>query len=166
MSFQARLFFVLSLLLCLVVVTGCRSFRRDDFPRQVARFYVETSERYPERFRVPVTLPYSEATIQIDPRIRIAEWDLVMVDVFEAELGPALAFTLTSDAARDVRILTYNNQGRRMVLLVNEVPVGAKLISRGIEDGVIRMYLEVPDEDLEDLATNIVKTSALVRRRI
>lgn len=166
MSFRSRFYLVLSILLCLAVLSGCRTFSRDDFPRQVARFYVETSEMYPERFRVAVTLPYSESTIQIDPRVQIAEWDIDDVRVFETELGFAMAFFLTTDAARDIQMLTYSNRGRRLVLVVNEVPVGAKMIDRGIEDGIVRMYLEVPDEELEDLAINITKTSELAQRRL
>ncbi len=166
MSVRFRFYLVLSVFLCLAALSGCRTFQRDDFPRQVARFYVETSEMYPERFRASVTLPYSESTIQIDPSVQIAEWDINDVQVFEAELGPAIAFILTTDAARDIRMLTYSNQGRRLVLVVNEVPVGAKMIDRGIEDGIVSLYLEVPDEELEDLATNIKKTSELVRRRM
>ena len=166
MSVRFRFYLVLSVLLCLAALSGCRTFQRDDFPRQVARLYVETSEMYPERFRTSVTLPYSESTIQIDPRVQIAEWDIDDVQVFEAELGPAIALFLTTDAARDIRMLTYSNRGRRLVLLVNEVPVGAKMIDRGIEDGIVSLYLEVPDEELEDLATNIKKTSELVRRRM
>lgn len=150
----------------IVMLWGCRSFRGEDFPYHVARFYVETSEIYPEQFRTPVTLPYSEETIQIDPNIKIAEFDIVGTDVFEAELGMAIAFFLSPEAARDVRMLTYNNQGRRLVLVVNEAPVGAKMITEGIEDGAIRMYLEYPDEDLEELADYIARTSEVARRRL
>lgn len=163
---KSNRFLLFVLLAGFVLFPGCRSFRGQDFPYHVARFYVETSEIYPEQYRVPVTLPYSEETIQIDPRIQIGEFDIVKTEVFEAELGKAVGFTLTPEAARDVRMLTYNNQGRRLVLLVNEVPMGARLIQRGIEDGVIRMYLEVPDDDLEELAEYIEKTSEEARRRL
>ncbi len=166
MNSDIRNLLVVTILAGLVLLSGCRTFRGEDFPSHVARFYVETSEAYPERFRVPVTLPYSEATIQIDPNIQIAEFDIENVEVFEAELGPAVAFRLSSDAARDFRMLTYNNQGRRLVLLVNELPVGAMMIRRGIEDGVISMYLEYPDEDLDELVEYINKTSAEARRRL
>ncbi len=154
------------LLLAILGSSGCRSMRGRDFPHHVARFFIETSERFPESHRNEITLPYSEANIIIDPRVQIGEWDIHHVDVFEAELGKAIAVHLMPDAARDVRMLSYNNQGRRLVLMVNGYPVGAKQINRGIENGVIFMYLEQPDEDLEELADYITRTSELARRRL
>ncbi len=161
-----RRFFVVLLLLSLLFAGGCRAFRGEDFPHHVARFYVETSEAYPESHRGEVTLPYSEATITINPKVQLGEWDIDRVEVFEAELGDAVAVYLMPDAARDIQMLSYNNRGRRLVLLVNDIPVGAKMMNRGIEDGVIVMYLEYPDEELEELADYITRTSEVARRRL
>ncbi len=154
------------LLVAILAGTGCRSMRDGNFPHHVARFYIETSERFPEAHREEVTLPYSETTIVIDPRSQLAEWDIDRVEVYDAELGKAVAFVLTPEAARDIRMLSYNNRGRRLVLKLNGVPVGAKRIYRGIENGVIYMYLEQPDEDLEEIADYITRTSEVARRRL
>lgn len=166
MIFKFRLLLILSILAGTVFVSGCRTFRGDDFPYHVARFYMETSEIYPERYSQAVMLPYTETVINIDPRARIGEWDIARVDVFEAELGDAVAFHLVRDAVRDLQMMSYNNQGRRIVLTVNDRVVGAQRIHRGIDNGVITMYLEVPDEKLEELAEYITKTSEAARRRM
>ena len=83
-----------------------------------------------------------------------------------ADLGDFLVFSLTQDASRDVYRLTGNNQGKRLVLFINDKPVGARMIDRAFNTGAIAIFVAIPDDLLPALVKNLNATSVDIQKEI
>ncbi len=132
-----------------------------EYERAVARFVLES-----EHDGSIVTLPVSEARIQVNPTAILTEFDLESVAVAEVELGQCLQFRLTRQASRTFYQASANNQGRRMVLIVNGQPLGLQRIERPVADGIFYVFVEIPDVDLPELARNLRGTSIEIQNKL
>lgn len=150
---------IAALLAGALVVTGCRTTKRDYTP-VVARFFLESSVGQASG----VALPQSGVQLTISPKPVFTEFDIVDVQEVQVELGRCLMFRLTPAAARDLYRLTASNQGRRLVVLLNGVALGARRIDAPFEEGVILIFVEAPDGELAELARNLRATSAELQR--
>ncbi len=133
------------------------------FEPLVARFFIET--RGAEGGR-RVTLPQSEIVISIDPKPVVMEFDITDAEVAEVPLGRCLLFRLTTAAARDLYRLTGTAQGSRLVLALNDHVFGARKIDRPMDDGVILVFVEMPDGELPGVVDRLKRTSEEVRRKL
>jgi preprotein translocase subunit SecD len=143
---------------------GCQSGNSAprDYTPTLARFFLETNDAAAST----VVLPISGVRIAIGDKPVFAENDIVDVDVAQVELGRCLLFRLTPSAARDLYRFSGSNQGRRLVLVLNNVPIGARRIESPINDGAVFVFAEVSDAELGVLAVNVKKTSAELQRAI
>lgn len=164
MKYPQRLAFLLLGLAALLVTAACNtSTKKKDYDITVARFYMEANEG--ESF-ASVTLPVSGVQIALNSKPVVTEYDFVAVQVAESDLGKFLVFTLTADAARDIYRITGSNQGKRLVLFINDKPVGARVIDRPFATGAISVFAALPDELLIDLAKNMHATSVDIQKQI
>ncbi len=143
----------------LLILAGCRTPGRDYMP-VAARFFLEAASGQGSG----VVLPQSGVQLTLSPKPVVTEFDLVDVQEVQVELGRCLMFRVTTAAARDLYRLTASNQGRRLVLLLNGVALGARRIDGPFEEGVILIFVEAPDRELAELARNLRATSAEVQR--
>jgi len=159
-----RLSFFLTGLVTMLAIAGCNSVSsKKDYTPTVARFYAEVPEG--DAF-APAVLPISGVRVSVSSKPFITELDIVHVDVATSDMGRYLVFQLTSAAARDLYRFTGDHQGRRMILAINAVPLGARLIDRPFDGGNIAMFAEVPDEQLPELVKNLNATSADIQKEI
>lgn len=146
-------------------LSGCLS--DDDGPHDyvttVARFVLEADD---SSAFATVKLPMSGTLIAVNPDPVFTEYDIVRVDIGDSNMGKFLAFELTQDAARALYRTTGNNQGKRLVLLINGQPMGARLIERPFASGVIAIFVQVPDSELPDLVKNINATSRDLQKKL
>lgn len=145
----------------LIALAGCRSIDAPASVRVTARFFLEAR---PDESGVPVVLPQSEVSILLSPRPIFAEFDIATVSVAQVELGRCLWFQLTPAAARDLYRFTAQAQGRRLVLVVDGQPLGARRLQGPLSDGVIAIFVEVPDGELPAMAESFMRTSAALQR--
>ena len=96
----------------------------------------------------------------------LTEYDFLDVGVVELDLGLCLQFTLSHQASRAFYQTSANNQGKRLVLLVNGKALGLRRIDRPVSNGVIYVFVEVPDGELPELAKNLKDTSIEVQKKI
>jgi len=73
---------------------------------------------------------------------------------------------VTPTAARDMYRLTGSNQGKRLVLTLNDVALGARLIDAPMGEGSVMIFVELGDAELESLVRDLKRTSAEVQRQI
>ncbi len=141
---------------------GCRSpgDAARDFTPTLARFFLETTDAG----TAAIELPISGVRVAIGAKPVFTEGDILDVDLMQVELGKCLMFQLTPAAARDLYRLTGSNQGRRLVLMLNQVPVGARRIDAPLADGRVFMFVEISDAALPVLVTNLKKTTAQLQR--
>lgn len=155
---------VVSCLAALFFAPGCNSISSPvrDFTPTLARFFLETTDARAST----VVLPISGVRVAIGDKPVFAENDIVDVDVVKVDLGQCLLFHLTPSAARDLYRFSVVNQGRRLVLVLNNVSIGARRIDSPINDGAVFVFAEVSDTELAVIGTNLKKTSAELQQAI
>lgn len=164
MKHPLRFSFLLAVLAAVFAVVGCNTTtKKKNYDVTIARFLIEASEG--DTF-ASVTLPVSGVQISVNNKPAVTELDYTGVQLAHADLGDFLVFNLTPDAARDVYRLTGNNQGKRLVLFINDKPVGARLIDRPLNTGAIAVFVAIPDDMLPALVKNLNATSVDIQKEI
>lgn len=159
-----RLPFVVFGVFALLVASGCNGIsKKRDFEPTQARFYLEDTD---DNAFASATLPVSGVKIALNNKPIIVEFDIVHVEIARSDMGQFLIFQLTPEAARDLYRFTASNQGRRLVLVINGKPVGARQIDRPFGGGAIAIFTEVPDEALPALVKNLNGTSDEIQKEI
>ena len=151
------------LLLLALALAACQSSsKKKDYTPVQARFFLEEADAR----AVVVTLPKSGVRVAIGPKPVFTEGDIVNVELMQVDLGKCLLFQLTPAAARDLYRVSASNQGRRLVLFLNNVPVGARRMEGPFSDGAVLAFVEIPDADLPVLVDNLKKTSVEIQRAV
>ena len=150
----------ISLLGFLLTLAGCQSPTSVDYTPTVARFFLEEASAR----TVSATLPQSGVRVMIGPKPVLTEGDIVNVELMQVELGKCLMFQLTPAAARDLYRVSGSNQGRRLVLFLNDVAVGARRMEGPLAEGRVFVFVEMADAALPALVENIKKTSVALQR--
>ncbi|MDR1789978.1 MAG: hypothetical protein LBR12_06550 [Opitutaceae bacterium] len=147
-------------------LAGCSVFgkkKRWDEGLTVARFLVEARQG---DLASRVRLPVSGTVIGLEARAVLTELDITDVALAEGELGPLLVFSLTPGAARDFYRFTVQNGGRRLVLFVDTLPLGARLIDKPVQDGAVMIYPEMERRAAADLAQKLRESAARIQEHI
>ena len=144
-------------------VCGCQSTAapKDYTPLQ-ARIFLESGSGD----GAPVRLPQSGVGITLNTKPVITEGDIINVELVQVDLGKCLLIQLTPSASRDFYRLSVTHQGRRLVLLINDKPLGARRIDGAITNGVVYVFVEVPENELPALVENLKKSSVAMQREI
>ena len=143
------------ILLLLVGVVGCQS-SRPVVPPLVARFFLEVR---PGEGGVPLTLPVSGVLITVNAKPVIVENDIVNAEIAQVDLGPCLLLELTPAASRDLYRLSVAQHGQRLVLVLNDVPVGARRLEPKMAADGILIFIETPATDLAEQVARLKRTS-------
>ena len=122
-----------------------------------ARFYLEAS---PGESAVSVQLPQSGVHLAVAPKPVFSEYDINNAEVARVELGLCVLVQLTPAATRDLYRLSVPAQGRRLALALNDEFVGVHRVEHAMGDGVVPVFLEVPDEQLPAIVARLKFTSA------
>lgn len=142
---------------------GCQSASAPkDYTPTSARFFLESGSGD----GTPVMLPQSGVRVTLNSKPVITEGDIVNVELVQVDLGKCLLVQLTPTATRDFYRLSVTHQGRRLVLLVNDAPLGARRIDGVITNGAIFVFVEIPEADLPALVNNLKKSSVAMQREL
>jgi hypothetical protein len=154
--------FARALLALPLLFAGCATpGKQGESAGRVARFFLESGDGE----GVPAILPRSGVALRLNPKPVITESDVVGADVAEVDLGWCVRFQLAPAAARDLYRLSVVHQGRRLVLQVDGVFLGARRIDGAIADGRVFTFVEIPDDSLPLLVEDIKVGSAAARRK-
>ncbi len=159
----SRRFVALSASCLALLLGGCASSKAPkDYKPTLTRFFLESATGD----GTPITLPKSSVRIAVNSKPVITEGDITNVEIVQVDLGKCLFFQLSPTATRDFYRMTVSHQGRRLVLVINDVPLGARRIDGAITNGVVFVFAEMPDEELPELVTNLKKTSAALQKEL
>jgi len=154
---------LLPVLLGLLFVSGCQTSEPSPLDQPlVARFFMELRPGTPG---VRVQLPVSKLVLNINPKPVLVESDIANVEFAKVDLGWCLYFQFSSAAARDLYRLSASNLGGRLVLTLNDAPVGARVLDQAIADGSLLIFVEVPNEELPPIAERLKRTSATIAKK-
>ena len=132
-------------------------------PSLVPRFFLEAGG---DAAGTPLVLPRSGVNVRVNSKPVITEGDLVDVELVQVDLGKCLMFRLSGSAQRDFYRLSGSHQGRRLVLVVNDDPWGARRIDGAITDGVIFIFVEQGEEDLPVIVAELKRSLAAVQKEV
>jgi hypothetical protein len=142
---------------------GCQSSKKPlDYTPMQARFFLEA----PHADGMPVTLPQSGVRVAVNGMPVITEGDIINVELVQVDLGKCLLFQLTPSASRDFYRLSVSHQGKRLVVIVNGEPLGARRIDGPITNGALFVFIERPEGELPLLVDNLKKSSVAVQREL
>ncbi len=142
--------------------SGCQSNAPMDYSPTHARLFLESTDgRGPTK-----TLPKSGVVISIGTKAIITEIDVLNAEVAQVDLGRCLMLQLTPAATRDLYRITGSNQGKRLVLTLNDVPVGARKIDAPFTDGTLFIFVEMTDVQLDSLVRDLKRTSLEMQKDI
>jgi hypothetical protein len=151
------------LLFGLGLLTGCQTTEPSPLDEPlVARFFMELRPGTPG---VRVQLPISKVALTVNPKPVLVEYDITNVEFAKVDLGWCLYFQFSSAAARDLYRLSAANLGGRLVLTLNDAPVGARVLDQAIADGSLLIFVEVPNEELPPIAERLKRTSAAIAKK-
>ena len=142
---------------------GCSSTSKPkDYTPVTARFFLESSNAD----GTPLMLPQSGVRLTVNSKPVITEGDIINVELVQVDLGKALLVQLTPSASRDFYRLSVTHQGRRLVLLVDGNPLGARRIDGAIINGVVYVFIEIPEPDMPAFVENLKKSSVAMQREL
>jgi hypothetical protein len=149
-----------------LVLAACNTPRRDeplDYEPMVPRFLIEVR---PTEQGVPVVLPLSGVTVQVNPRAMFAEFDVAEIELVPTDLGPAFVFQLNGEASREFYRLSLTSRGRRVVLTLNNRAVAVRSLEQPVANGVLLFIPEIPEERLPQLLADMRRTLEDVKKEI
>lgn len=157
-----RIFLRILIGITLCALAGCQTAKPKDYKTMWSRFFLEATAGD----GTPLTLPQSNVHVTVNSKPVVTEGDILNVELVQVDLGKALMFQLTGSASRDFYRLSGTNQGRRLVLVVNDLPLGARRIDGAIANGVIYVFPEVPEAEMAELVTNLKKSALALQQEI
>ena len=145
------------------LLTSCQSatVKAPGLTPLVARFYLET---LPGETSVVASLPQSGVGLNVAPKPVFSEYDIGSAEVARVELGLCVLVQLTPAATRDLYRLSVPAQGRRLVLALDGVFLGVHRIDHAMADGLVPVFLEIPDERLRGFVARLNFTSTEMAR--
>ena len=146
----------------LTAFTGCILGGNDVENMIVPRLMIEErGVEYGSLRGLRVTMPLSKSEIQVLKEPVVGEFEIVNIDLVKFDMGLGVQIHVTERGARALYRASVTHRGERLVLLANEKAVGARRIDGDINDGRFYMFLEMPDEELEqfviDMRASIVE---------
>jgi hypothetical protein len=150
-------------LLAVLILGGCQTPEQTPLDQPlIARFFMEVRSGTPG---LAVQLPVSRVLLNINPKPVLVEYDIANVEFAKVDLGWCLYFQFNSAAARDLYRLTVANNGGRLVLTLNDTPVGARVIDGPVADGNLAIFVELPNDQLPPIAERLKRTTATLAKK-
>ncbi|MEN8662839.1 MAG: hypothetical protein ACN4GF_04990 [Lentimonas sp.] len=155
---------LLALLACmLLTLTGC-SDEELDYNLKVPRLMLENRGlNYGNLNGESVTLPLSRTQISLQKDPAVSEFDIANIELVKVDLGLALLIQVSERGSRALYRASVTNNGGRIVLMINGNAIGARRIDGAIQDGKFFTFVELPDDDLEELVLDVKSTIAQIQ---
>lgn len=148
--------YLLILPILAVALCGCKKDKLDTENLMVPRLMIETrGVQYGALGGNIAQLPVSGTRIALQKEPLVNEFDINNVELVKVDMGLALLIQTNERGARALYRGTVSNMGGRIVLTVNNNPIGARRIDGAIQDGNLYTFVEVDDEELGQLVLDL-----------
>jgi hypothetical protein len=154
----SRLRFSAATFLSLVALAGCSTANSGPH-HTVARFYLESSAEN----AVHVQLSPTAEKIGVNQQPLITEYNYSDVAVTQSAVGAGLRFKLTPAAIRAVHDLVEANATARIVLLIDNKPVGAARLVQAFDGFGLAVLVGIEPDKLARIAEEVRQTAATVK---
>jgi hypothetical protein len=103
-------------------------------------------------------LPKTRTRISVEQEPVVSEFEIVNMELVKVDLGLALMIQVSERGGRDLYRASVTNNGSRVVLTINGNAVGARRLDGAISDAMFYTFVELPDDQLEQLVLDVKKT--------
>ena len=124
-------------------------------PAPRVRFHLENAHATSRGGIVPIQMPVSGIEVVVNRLPVLMEEDLVNVELVEVELGQCLLFEFSRVGSRALYEVTATKQGNRLLLMVDGVPVGLRVIDGPVATGQWLTFTELTPETEADLVVRL-----------
>jgi len=107
-----------------------------------------------------VTMPVSKTEIHVLREPVVGEYEIINIDMVQFDLGIGVQIHVTERGARALYRNSVTHRGQRIVLLANDRAIGARTIDGDMTDGRFYMYLEMPDDEVEQFVLDLRESIA------
>jgi hypothetical protein len=143
------------LLLGFAVLSGCGKEQKKQ-NLKVPRLMMEArGVNYGGLTGAVATLPVSGTKIQLQRDPLVSEFEIRNVELVKVDLGLALLLQVSEKGARELYRASVSNNGGRVVLEINGNAIGARRFDGAITDGNLYTFVEIPDDELEQLVFDL-----------
>ena len=149
-------------------LTGCGSTstsKKDKENLVIPEFFIESRGGIQLSQPFYVSLPISGARYELFPEPVIRATDIVGVAKARVDLGYCLAFQLDRRGALRFQSITADNIGTHIVLMASRRTIGVRLIDGVIGDGRIYIFVEYPDDELDELVREMNDALIIIREK-
>ena len=156
---------IIAVTLPVIFMTGCRE---EVAPEnlKVPRLYLEArSINYVAMTPTRLVMPKSDTSILVNKEPLVNEFQIINAELVKVDLGMALLLQLNEKAARSLYRATVVNAGGRIVLTINNNPVGFRRIDGVITDGNFYCFLEMKDTSLGQLVLDLKDSFTYLQRQ-
>lgn len=144
---------------------GCRQ-EEDVENMRVPRLMLESrGVDYGNMTGSTLTLPVSGTVVRVLKDPVVNEFEIINVEMVKVDLGLAMLVETTDKGGRELYRKTVTNKGGRIVLTVNDNPIGARRIDRAISDAKFYTFVEVDDDELGQLVLDIKESLAYIHSK-
>lgn len=123
---------------------------------QVVRLYLESvSMNYGAISNMSLKLPKSGTEIKVFQEPLFNEFDIIDAEMVKVDLGVALLLKLNDAGARKLYRTSVSKKGSRIILVVNDKPIGLRRLDGAIVDGNYYTFVELDAEELGEMVLAI-----------
>ncbi len=149
-----------------LLLSSCKRDKLDAEGLRVPRLMVETrGVEYGGMSGLIAQMPVSGTRIPLRKEPLVNEFDIVNVELVEVEMGLALLIQANERGARALYRGTVTNMGGRVVLTVNNNAIGARRVDGAIQDGNFYTFVEISDDELEQLVLDMKQTIIQLQKK-
>ena len=159
--------YVLSALLftALLSSTGCRKDRSVIEDAAVPRLHLEVRGGPGTGGVTNIRMPISGSNLSVMQEPLVSEFEITNIELVQVELGYAVLIQMSEMASRRLYRASVERHGSRVALIVSGVPVGLRLLDGPIQDGNFFTFVELDDEQTEDLVLDMRETLIEIHRK-
>jgi hypothetical protein len=145
-------------LLCILALGlwGCQHTRPSD--KYALRLHWEDKPTRQARATREVVLPQSHLVYVVDAQPALWEGDFMNAELLQVEEGLCVLLQCNAAGSRELYRQTAANQGGRLVLFINERPLGARSVEYPLSDGNLILFVEIPDSEMPSFVGNLKHT--------
>lgn len=119
------------------------------------RLHWEDTPARPARHAREVELPQSQLIYAIDTQPILWEGHFVNAELIQVEEGLCVLLQCNAAGSRELYRQTASHQGGRLVLMVNDQPLGARLVESPLGDGNLMLFVELPDAEIPTFVADL-----------
>lgn len=129
----------------------------------IPEFYIESRGGVQLSQPVYASLPVSRSQFEVFPAPVIRSDDIIGVAKAKVDLGYCLAFQLSRRGSLRFQGISADSIGSRLVLMVSRQAIGVRVIDGIISDGRIYIFVEYPDDELDELVSELQDAVRLIQ---